>query len=107
MLAKNQKTNMDTTILNTEKINSTFIVANLKCSGCAKTIHNKISEIEGVDEVKVDVENARIDIQHNASIDRHTFGEKLAKIGYPEIGDDNNLLTQMKSYASCMVGKIS
>ena len=98
---------MDTTILNTEKINSTFIVANLKCSGCAKTIHNKIIEIEGVDEVKVDVENARIDIQHNASIDRHTFGEKLAKIGYPEIGDDNNLLTQMKSYASCMVGKIS
>jgi rhodanese-related sulfurtransferase len=55
----------------------------------------------------VDVENARIDIQHNASIDRHQFSEKLAKIGYPEIGDDNDLLTQMKSYASCMVGKIS
>jgi len=107
MPAKNQKANMENTILNTEKTKSTFTVANLKCNGCAKTIHNKICELEGVDEVKVDIENARIDIQHNANIDRHTFSEKLAKIGYPEIGDDNNLLTQMKSYASCMVGKIS
>jgi copper chaperone CopZ len=98
---------MENTILNTEKTNSTFIVANLKCSGCAKTIHNKISAIEGVDEVKVDVENARIDIQHDASIDPKQFSEKLAKIGYPKIGDYNDLLTQMKSYASCMVGKIS
>ena len=98
---------MENTILNTEKAKSTFFVANLKCSGCAKTIHNKISKIEGVYEVKVDIENARIDIQHDASIDPKQFGEKLAKIGYPEIGEDNDLLTQMKSYASCMVGKIS
>lgn len=98
---------MKNTIITPEKANSAFTVANLKCSGCAKTIENKITEIEGVLSVKVDIEKASIDIEHDKTIDRQVFKDKLAKIGYPEVGDDNDLLTQMKSYASCMIGKIS
>lgn len=90
-----------------ETLDSTFLVANLKCNGCASTIRNKISELEGVKDVAVDIENASVKIIHFSNIDPHVFAEKLAKLGYPEIGDDNDLLTQMKSYASCMIGKIS
>ena len=84
-----------------------FLVANLKCSGCAKTIHNKISQILGVQNVLVDPEHASVKIEHDEQTTRETFSKSLHDLGYPEIGDDNNLLTQVKSYASCMIGKIS
>jgi copper chaperone CopZ len=35
--------------MKTEKI----LIANLKCSGCENTIKNKLSEIEGVENVSV------------------------------------------------------
>lgn len=84
-----------------------FLVANLKCSGCAKTIHNKISQVPGVQNVLVDPEHGSVKIEHDEQTARDVFSKALHDLGYPEIGDDNNLLTQMKSYASCMIGKIS
>jgi copper chaperone CopZ len=88
-------------------ITDDFLVANLKCSGCAKTIQNKLSEIPGVLTVKVDPEQASVKVEHEESTLRSSISEHLKTLGYPEIGDDNNLLTQMKSYASCMIGKLS
>jgi copper chaperone len=88
-------------------ITDDFLVANLKCSGCAKTIQNKLSEIPGVLNVKVDPEQASVKVEHEESTLRSSLNEQLKTLGYPEIGDDNNLLTQMKSYASCMIGKLS
>ena len=88
-------------------ITDDFFVANLKCSGCAKTIQNKLSEIPGVLTVKVDPEQASVKVEHEESTLRSSLSEQLKTLGYPEISDDNNLLTQMKSYASCMIGKLS
>ena len=88
-------------------ITDDFLVANLKCNGCAKTIQNKLSEIPGVLTVKVDPEQASVKVEHEESTLRSSLNEQLKTLGYPEIGDDNNLLTQMKSYASCMIGKLS
>ncbi len=88
-------------------ITDDFLVANLKCSGCAKTIQNKLSEIPGVLTVKVDPEQASVKVEHEEGTLRSSLSEQLKTLGYPEIGDDNNLLTQMKSYASCMIGKLS
>ncbi|MEN9344767.1 MAG: hypothetical protein RLZZ60_236 [Bacteroidota bacterium] len=88
-------------------ITDDFLVANLKCSGCAKTIQNKLSELPGVLTVKVDPELASVKVEHEESTLRSSISEHLKTLGYPEIGDDNNLLTQMKSYASCMIGKLS
>lgn len=88
-------------------ITDDFLVANLKCSGCAKTIQNKLSELPGVLTVKVDPEQASVKVEHEECTLRSSLSEQLKTLGYPEIGDDNNLLTQMKSYASCMIGKLS
>ena len=84
-----------------------FFVANLKCSGCAKTIHNKLCQLLGVQNVLVDPEHASVKVEHDEQTTRDAFNKALHDLGYPEMGDDNNLLTQMKSYASCMIGKIS
>ena len=32
--------------------------------------------------------------------------EKLAKLGYPEVGDKNTVLHKAKSFVSCAVGRI-
>jgi hypothetical protein len=32
--------------------------------------------------------------------------EKLHELGYPEATEENDLLLQLKSYASCMIGRV-
>jgi copper chaperone CopZ len=88
-------------------IKEDILVANLKCSGCAKTIQNHLSQLPGVSSVIVSPEQASVTIEHDEQTMRQQICEHLQQLGYPEIGDDNTLLTQMKSYASCMIGKIS
>lgn len=89
--------------MKTEKI----IIANLKCSGCEKTIKNKLSEIEGVDSVVVNHEEDSVTINYNGNVSRDMLTEKLHSLGYPEATEENGLLLQLKSYASCMVGRMS
>jgi copper chaperone len=33
--------------------------------------------------------------------------EKLSKMGYPEVGDDNTIIHKAKSYVSCATGKMN
>ena len=33
--------------------------------------------------------------------------EKLKSLGYPEATEENGLLTQAKSYVSCMIGRMN
>ncbi len=87
--------------MTTEKI----IIANLKCSGCATTIKNDLSKIKGVTDVSVDVENDAVNVSYEGQI-REAIVEKLHDLGYPEATEKNGLLLQLKSYTSCMLGKI-
>ena len=88
--------------METEKI----IIANLKCSGCENTIRTKLMEMEGVKDVKVDQEEDSVTIQHSGITKRDAFTAKLHSLGYPEATEENGLLLQLKSYASCMVGRM-
>lgn len=88
--------------METEKI----IIANLKCSGCENTIKSKLLEIPGVMDVKVSHEEDSVTIQHSGITNRDTFTSKLHSLGYPEATEENGLLLQLKSYASCMVGRM-
>lgn len=83
-----------------------ILVENLKCGGCASTIKSKIGAIEGVSAVQVDTDTSTVTAECADNLDRSLIIEKLAGIGYPEAGSANSLLTQAKSYASCMIGKI-
>lgn len=88
--------------MNSEKV----IVANIRCSGCASTIKNELLKMQGVKSVEVDVENDSIDLSYE-NIQRDLIINKLYSLGYPEATEKNGLLLQLKSYTSCMIGKIN
>jgi copper chaperone len=89
--------------MKTEKIT----IANLKCAGCETTIKSELLKIEGVDSVTIDQENDTVCVIHDDNLDRHKIIQKLHSLGYPEATEENGLLQQLKSYASCMIGKIN
>jgi copper chaperone len=89
--------------METEKI----IIANLKCSGCENTIKTKLSEMEGVESVIVNHEEDSVTITHSGKVKREDLAKKLHSIGYPEATEENGLLLQLKSYASCLIGRIN
>lgn len=97
-----QITTKDKNKMKTEKI----LIANLKCGGCENTIKSTISKIEGVESVIVNQEEDSVTINHSGKATREDFTKKLHSLGYPEATEENGLLLQLKSYASCMIGRI-
>ena len=87
--------------MKTEKI----IIANLKCDGCAHTIRTKLTELPGVESVVVNLDEDSVTITHAETASREEFTQKLHTLGYPEATEENGLLLQLKSYASCMLEK--
>jgi copper chaperone CopZ len=81
-------------------------IANLKCDGCETTIKKALLKIEGVSSVKIDQEKDTVKVIHDDNIERIKITNKLHSLGYPEATVENGLLLQLKSYASCMIGKI-
>ena len=88
--------------METEKIK----IANVKCGGCATTIKNELMAIKGITAIDVDNENDTVEVTYDG-INRSVFIEKLHDLGYPEATEKNGLLLQLKSYSSCMIGKIN
>lgn len=84
---------------------STIYIQNLKCGGCATTISKNISTIESVENVSINVENNSISLSHKPDF-LEKIKQTLKKIGYPEQGEDNNIMDKAKSYMSCAVGKM-
>jgi copper chaperone len=89
--------------MKTERI----IIANLKCGGCENTIKTKLSEIAGVESVSVNQEEDAVTVHFTGTTARKDFTDKLHSLGYPEATEENGLLLKLKSYASCMVGRIN
>lgn len=83
-----------------------IIIANLKCGGCETTIKKELLKIEGVNSVKIDMENDTVDVIYDDNVDREKITNKLHSLGYPEATEENGLLLKIKSYASCLLGKI-
>jgi len=83
-----------------------IIVANMKCNGCANTVKTGLLKLKGIKNVEVDIEKGSISVSCE-DIERSVIINKLLSLGYPEAADDNGLLTKLKSYSSCAVGKIN
>ncbi|MEY4288860.1 MAG: hypothetical protein RLZZ30_948 [Bacteroidota bacterium] len=79
-------------------------VENLKCGGCVSSVEKSLRKVVGVESIHVDIESGVIEVTGHA--DRHVLIEKLAGLGYPELGN-NDLLSKTKSYVSCAIGKMS
>ena len=84
-----------------------ILIANLKCGGCESTIKSKISEIEGVESVIVNHDDDSLTITYAGNATRTDFTSKLHSLGYPEATEENGLLLKLKSYASCVVGRLN
>lgn len=82
------------------------IVANIKCNGCATTIKNELLKIDGVLSAEVFNEKDMVRVSYLDITDRDVIVKRLHELGYPEATEKNGLLLQLKSYASCMVGRI-
>lgn len=83
-----------------------IIVANIKCNGCVSTIKKELLKLAGIRSVKVDIDNDIINLSYE-NIERDLIINKLHSLGYPEATEKNGLLLQIKSYTSCMAGKIN
>lgn len=88
-------------------ITETIKIQNLKCGGCAKTIKDQLSALPGAIRVEVDEAGNTVLITHEDSLEKHLITERLMALGYPEEGDNNNILTKAKSYGSCMIGRLT
>lgn len=82
-------------------------IANLKCSGCENTIKTKLSALPEVMSVSVDQDTATVTIEHGDATLRSNITTLLHSLGYPEATEENGLLLKAKSYASCMIGRLS
>lgn len=88
--------------MTTEKI----LVANIKCNGCATTIKNELLKLTGVSAVDVDPQNDAVTLTHD-NLHRGEIITRMHALGYPEATEENGLLLQLKSFVSCMVGRVN
>ncbi len=88
-------------------MNTTITIQNLKCGGCAHTITTKLNLLTGIDTVLVDVETSTVSFEYSSDSDYQEAIEKLASLGYPKEGDNNNVIAKAKSFVSCASGKMN
>jgi copper chaperone len=85
----------------------TIKIQNLKCHGCANTITKGLQTIEGVTEVKIEVNQSKVSFNSLNDMVTESVKLKLLKMGYPEVDTDNSTIHKAKSYISCAIGRIN
>ncbi|WNH07688.1 heavy-metal-associated domain-containing protein [Thalassobellus suaedae] len=86
---------------------TTFEIQNFKCNGCATTILNKLTNIDGIDKVSVETEISTVTFFYKNDSNILEAKNLLNKIGYPVVGERNALTTKAKSFVSCTIGKMT
>ena len=82
-------------------------IQNLKCGGCAHTIKTKLSELAYISDVDVLVDKNEVSFNCNKETSVLLVKQKLKALGYPEITEENGIVTKAKSFVSCATGKFS
>lgn len=86
---------------------SQLVIQNLKCNGCASTITAKLTDLDFVHSVAVDVDHSTVEVIYEQEDNLPIVLEALRKLGYPQVGDNNPLTTKAQSYVSCAIGKMN
>ena len=60
-----------------------FMVKNVKCGGCASTIHDGLLSLAGVKDVAVVIQGGEVTVS-GEDLDRAALAQKLSQLGYPE-----------------------
>lgn len=85
---------------------ATLKIQNLKCHGCANTIISKLSGLENILDVEVNNDDNTVSFSYLSEIEFNNAKTLLLKIGYPVIGNENNIATKAISYVSCAIGRM-
>ena len=88
------------------EMKTSILVQNLKCGGCAKTITDKLSEIDNITDIVIDVDESKVSFNYLDQSDLEGVKNKLSTLGYPSIDDNNSVLSKAKSFVSCASGKL-
>jgi len=86
-----------------------FEIDNLKCGGCEKTILKGLNALDGVTDVSVDHELKMVSLHADPAM-RAAILNTLQDMGYPEKGSIEGFeagVSNIKSYVSCAIGKMS
>ena len=86
---------------------TTIQIENLKCGGCANTIRKGVLSINGITTIDIDIEKSEVVFDSEDTLILEAAREKLAKMGYPEVGTSNSTLQKAKSFVSCAVGRMT
>ncbi|MCM4167454.1 hypothetical protein KCTC52924_01051 [Arenibacter antarcticus] len=85
---------------------SAIKVQNIKCGGCANTITSKLSELENITNVSVDVSSGTVSFEAENNMGIQGVTDKLKALGYPAVDTKNGLADKAKSFFSCATGRI-
>ena len=85
---------------------SSILVQNLKCGGCANTIVNQLSTLKNVFNLQVNINEALVTFNCINQEDVLKVKKRLKELGYPSIEDSNSFSSKAKSFISCATGKI-
>ncbi|WP_341214595.1 heavy-metal-associated domain-containing protein [uncultured Wocania sp.] len=86
---------------------TSIIVQNLKCGSCVNTIISKLSSINTISDLQVDVEDSKVSFSYINTDDALMVKEKLKGLGYPSVEESNSLTSKARSFVSCSTGKLS
>lgn len=86
---------------------TTLQIQNLKCGGCGHTVTTKLSTLNNIINVTVDVENDTVSFEYSDENDLEEAKKKLLTLGYPAVGEANPLTAKAKSFVSCAVGRMA
>lgn len=84
-------------------------IENLKCGGCARSILKGLTELPGVTNAEVDMDQQLVKYEGTEAT-RLQVADKLRAMGYPERGTLHGLsagVANAKSFVSCAIGRIS
>ncbi|MEL6809765.1 MAG: heavy-metal-associated domain-containing protein [Bacteroidota bacterium] len=86
---------------------TTWIIQNLKCGGCERTIIRKLGEIGGIKDVQIHPEDSSVTFSYHNPEQLDMVRDVLFKLGYPVLGEKNSLRLKARSYVSCATGRLN
>lgn len=64
----------------------TYTVPSISCGHCTKTIETEVSELQGVQSVKAEIDSKKVTITFDTPASEETIKALLAEINYPAEG---------------------
>ena len=86
----------------------TIEVENIKCNGCASTIRNKLSQLDNVEAIDVNIETGTVTVS-GENLSAQALSAELLRLGYPEKGTAEGIkaaAAKAKSFVSCAIGRL-